>query len=78
MNNFMVTTDIGSMEYDKDFWNYMRGQKHVEDRLVAGKNRENGTYCLPLIENGTFVKGLNEKSIYNNYFKNYIYCVLVN
>lgn len=64
MNNFISTTDIGSMEYDKDFWNYMCGQKHVEDRLAAGKNRENGTYQLPLASNVTFVKALNEKSVF--------------
>lgn len=63
MNNF-ITTDIGSMEYDKDFWNYMRGQKHVEDRLAAGKNRNNGTYCLPLTSNKAFLKALSEKSIF--------------
>lgn len=60
MNNF-ITTDIGSMEYDKDFWNYMRGQKYVEDRLAAGKNRNNGTYRLPLISNKAFLKALSEK-----------------
>ena len=63
MNNF-ITTDIGSMEYDKDFWNYMRGQKHVEDRLAAGKNRNNGTYRLPLTSNKAFLKALSEKSIF--------------
>ncbi len=64
MNNFIATTDIGSMEYDKDFWNYMCGQKHIEDRLAAGKNRQNGTFRLPLTSNKNFVKALGEQSIF--------------
>ncbi|MBQ3067480.1 MAG: phage major capsid protein [Oscillospiraceae bacterium] len=52
-------------EYDKEFWNYIRGVEHSEGYLESGKRRTAG-YVLPSVNDNRFMEALKKESLFRN------------
>ncbi|MGP1589764.1 MAG: phage major capsid protein [Oribacterium sp.] len=62
MANFKIT-DLRSPEYDRDFWDSLRGNRDLEPLLNVGRDTETGTFELPPADLSKFSKELNKKSL---------------
>lgn len=48
MNTTMKTqVYAGEPEYDKNFWDVMRGKEHRIDKIAKGRNSQTDTYAVP-------------------------------
>lgn len=56
----------GSPEYDEAFWNAMRGNEAVYDKIEIGREKDTGTYAMPSPALQKFETALNEQSIFRN------------
>ncbi|NLG05307.1 MAG: phage major capsid protein, partial [Clostridia bacterium] len=54
----------GSPEYDKCFWNTMRGKDDLYAELSKGSNTETGTYALPNTSNNKYMAALEKESLF--------------
>lgn len=54
----------GSPEYDKCFWNTMRGKDDLYAELSKGSNAETGTYALPNTSNNKYMAVLEKESLF--------------
>lgn len=54
----------GEPEYDKNFWNIMRGSDQCYDRISKGRNSDTGTYTIPGVANNKMVKALEKESLF--------------
>lgn len=52
----------GQPEYDKQFWNFMRGDEHATDLIEAGRARATGTYSLPTATDNKYETAINKES----------------
>ena len=57
---------IGSPEYDKHFWNAMRGNDGSYTELSKGRNIETGTYAMPNSTNNKYMAALEKESLFRN------------
>ena len=57
---------IGSPEYDKHFWNAMRGNDGGYAELSKGRNIETGTYAMPNSTNNKYMTDLEKESLFRN------------
>ncbi|MCC6094447.1 MAG: phage major capsid protein, partial [Eubacterium sp.] len=62
MENYKIT-DLRSPEYDKTFWNSLRGNRELEALLNVGRDTETGTFELPPTDLTKFSKELSKKSL---------------
>ncbi len=56
----------GSLEYDKHFWNAMRGNNGSYADLSKGRNAETGTYAMPNSTNNKYMATLEKESLFRN------------
>lgn len=56
----------GSPEYDKHFWNAMRGNDGSYSELSKGRNIETGTYAMPNSTNNKYMAALEKESLFRN------------
>lgn len=56
----------GSPEYDKHFWNAMRGNNGSYSELSKGRNIETGTYAMPNSTNNKYMTALEKESLFRN------------
>jgi HK97 family phage major capsid protein len=56
----------GSPEYDKHFWNAMRGNDGSYAELSKGRNIETGTYAMPNTANNKYMAALQKESLFRN------------
>ena len=52
-------------EYDKEFWNYIRGKETSEAYLESG-HRATGGYILPSVSDSQFTEALKKESLFRN------------
>lgn len=55
-----------SLEYDKHFWNAMRGNDRSYAELSKGRNIETGTYDIPNNSNNKYIDALEKESLFRN------------
>lgn len=60
----MVITS--SPEYDEAFWNAMRSNGAVYDKIEIGREKDTGTYAMPSPAQQKFDGALNEQSLFRN------------
>ena len=53
-----------SLEYDKHFWNAMRGNDRSYAELSKGRNIETGTYDIPNNSNNKYIDALEKESLF--------------
>ena len=53
----------GSPEYDKTFWNVMKGNDVAEEKLSAGRTSDTGSYVLPSAADNKYEKAINARSV---------------
>lgn len=56
----------GQPEYDRTFWNYIKGRDYTETALGLGMSTENLSYALPNYADNALEKAIAEKSIFRN------------
>lgn len=56
----------GSPEYDKQFWNAMRGNSGSYSELSKGRSTETGTYVLPNNANNKYMSALENESLFRS------------
>ena len=56
----------GTAEYDRHFWNVMKGGKDVTDTLSSGSARESGGFYLPSGAEDKYSKAIRKESIFRN------------
>lgn len=54
----------GEPEYDKNFWNIMRGHDQCYDKISKGRNTDTGTYTVPSVANGKIMKAVEKESLF--------------
>jgi HK97 family phage major capsid protein len=54
----------GSPEYDKHFWNAMRGNNGSYAELTKGRNIETGTYAMPNSAENKYMAALEKESLF--------------
>ncbi len=54
----------GQPEYDKQFWNSMKGIPYAEDRLEMGRSSATGTYSLPVSADNKYEAEINKVSVF--------------
>lgn len=57
---------IGTAEYDRDFWDTMRGSRTAADNIRCGVNRATGAFNLPSGSNEKYEKAIKRESIFRN------------
>lgn len=61
-NNYHITTS----EYDRSFWNIMRGRETVNDTVSKGMDKSTGGLALPSVVEDKCIKATTEKSVFRN------------
>jgi hypothetical protein len=56
--------DTGSPEYDKHFWNAMRGYNSSFDELSKGRNAGTGLYAMPNSSDNKYMAALEKESLF--------------
>ncbi len=56
----------GAPEYDKHFWNAMRGNDDSYAELSKGRNIETGTYAMPNTANNKYMAALEKESLFRS------------
>ena len=56
----------GAPEYDKHFWNAMRGNDDSYAELSKGRNIETGTYAMPNTANNKYMSALEKESLFRS------------
>lgn len=54
----------GEPEYDKNFWNIMRGQDQCYNKISKGRNSDTGTYTVPSVANNKIMKVVEKDSLF--------------
>jgi HK97 family phage major capsid protein len=54
----------GQPEYDKQFWNSMKGVPFAEDRLEVGRSSATGTFALPVSADNKYEAEINKVSVF--------------
>lgn len=54
----------GQPEYEKHFWNSMRGNKMSAANIENGRSTDTGSYALPNAGNGKYMTALNKESLF--------------
>lgn len=54
----------GHPEYDKQFWNSMKGVPFAEDRLEVGRSSTTGTFVLPVSADNKYEAEINKVSVF--------------
>lgn len=54
----------GQPEYDKQFWNSMKGVPFAEDRLEVGRSSTTGTFVLPVSADNKYEAEINKVSVF--------------
>ena len=57
---------IGTAEYDRDFWDTMRGSLTAVDNIHCGVNKATGAFVLPSGSNEKYEKAIKRESIFRN------------
>ena len=64
MNHTEKRVDTGQPEYDKHFWNAMRGHDSSIDELSKGRNTGTGLYALPNSSDNKYMAALEKESLF--------------
>ena len=56
----------GSPEYDKHFWNAMRGHESSYDELSKGRSTGTGLYAMPNSAQNKYMAALEKESLFRN------------
>lgn len=56
----------GTAEYNRHFWNVMKGGNNVTDTLSRGSARESGGFYLPSGAEDKYSKAIRKESIFRN------------
>ena len=56
----------GSLEYDKHFWNAMRGNNSSYAELSKGRSSETGTYAMPNSTHNKYMAALEKESLFRS------------
>lgn len=62
--NKISTLHTGAPEYDKNFWNLVRGADGYEGSLAMCIDRATGGYSLPAVAQNKFSEALNKESLF--------------
>ncbi len=54
----------GQPEYDKHFWNTMRGSKASAVNIESGRSNDTGSYALPNTGNNKYMTALSKESLF--------------
>ncbi|MDO5443186.1 MAG: phage major capsid protein [Bacteroidia bacterium] len=54
----------GQPEYEKQFWNSMKGVPFAEDRLEGGRSSATGTFALPVSADNKYEAEINKMSVF--------------
>lgn len=57
---------VGTTDYDKEFWNLMRGSRAPGDVIGKGMDLSTGGYALPAATNDNYEKAVKAASIFRN------------
>ena len=57
---------IGTTEYDRDFWDTMRGSLTAVDNIHCGVNKATGAFVLPSASNEKYEKAIKRESVFRN------------
>ncbi len=55
--------NCGQPEYDRNFWNYMRGNELAGSKLGGGRAIDTGSYALPTGSDGKYEKAIARESV---------------
>lgn len=55
---------IGQPEYDKSFWDTMRGKEQCYDMIAKGRNTGTGTFAMPSAANNKYSKAIDGQSLF--------------
>lgn len=55
---------IGQPEYDKSFWDTMRGKEQCYDTIAKGRNTGTGTFAMPSATNNKYSKAIDGQSLF--------------
>ena len=58
-----ILIESGQPEYDRNFWNYMRGNEFAGTKLGNGRAIETGSYALPAPADGKYEKAVSKESV---------------
>lgn len=58
-----ITVACGQPDYDRNFWNYMRGDQIAMDRLEKGRSSETNTYAMPTGSDSRYEKAITCESV---------------
>ena len=53
-------------EYDKQFWNFMKGDNIASNYLRAGRSTATGTYSMPVSANKKYEDAIIKESVIRN------------
>ncbi len=58
-----IIIESGQPEYDRNFWNYLRGNEFVASKMGNGRTFDTGSYALPSGADGKYEKAVARESI---------------
>lgn len=64
MNYTERSARVGQPEYEKHFWNAMRGDKYCNDLICDVRNTDTGTFSLPTAANSRYSDALSKESLF--------------
>jgi HK97 family phage major capsid protein len=53
----------GQPEYDRQFWNFMKGDKFAAENIEAGRSKATGTYSLPAAADNKYEAAIAKESV---------------
>ena len=63
MNYRKLMTNCDQLEYDRSFWNFLRGDKMAEQTLAMGRIVDAAAYAMPTGTNGSYEKAVAKESV---------------
>ncbi len=57
---------FGQPEYDKQFWNFMKGGKFAAEHIEIGRSKATGTYALPASADNKYEAAINKESVFRS------------
>ena len=58
-----IIIESGQPEYDRNFWNYLRGNEFAASKMGNGRTIDTGSYALPSLADGKYEKAVVRESI---------------
>ncbi|MEA4973660.1 MAG: phage major capsid protein [Candidatus Metalachnospira sp.] len=64
MNNVENEIYTGQLEYDKNFWDVMRGNDFCYDGITKGRSIDTGTYAMPATASNKYMEAIGKESLF--------------